>query len=109
MTRDAENPIERGSGNVFADLELPDADERMAKAFLSRLIHEDIEHRGLNQSEAARILGCAQPDVSNVVRGNVSGFSLERLTRFLLALGHDVAITVRPAGDAEPGRLLVHA
>jgi predicted XRE-type DNA-binding protein len=109
MTRDAEIPIGRGPGNVFADLELPDADERRAKAFLPRLIHRDIEHRGLSQSEAARILGCAQSDVSNVVRGSVSGFSPERLARFLLALGHDVEITGRPAGDAEPGRLLVHA
>lgn len=100
-------PVERGSGNVFADLGLPDAEERMAKAVISRLIHKDIERRGLSQTAAADLLGCSQPDVSNIVRGNVVGFSLERLTRFLLALGHDVEITVRPAGADDAGHLVV--
>lgn len=109
MAQSSETPIERGSGNVFADLGLPDSEERMAKALLSRLIHKDIERRGLTQTAAAELLGCAQPDVSNLVRGNVAGFSLERLTRFLLALGHDVEITVRPAEDTERGHILVHA
>jgi predicted XRE-type DNA-binding protein len=109
MAQGSETPIERGSGNVFADLGLPDAEERMAKALLSRLIHKDIERHGLTQLAAAELLGCAQPDVSNLVRGNVAGFSLERLTRFLLALGHDVEITVRPADTTERGHILVNS
>lgn len=101
--------IETGSGNVFADLGLPNAEERLAKALLSRLIHKDVERRGLTQAQAAELLGCAQPDVSNIVRGNVGGFSLERLTRFLMMLGHNVEIRVGPAEQDEMGHLLVRA
>lgn len=101
-------PFEIGSGNVFADLGYPNAEEAMAKALLSRFIDKEIERRGLTQKEAAELLGCDQSDVSNVVRGRVRRFSIERLSRFLVALGHDVEIRVRPAESSE-GHLLVHA
>lgn len=106
-----ESTFERSSGNVFADLGLLNPEERMAKALLSRLIHEDIERRGLTQKATAQLLGCAQPDVSKIVRGNVSGFSLERLTTFLTNLGHDVEIRVSMAKRSadERGHLLVTA
>lgn len=102
--------VEQGSGNVFADLGLPNPEERLAKALLSRAIHKAIEARGLTQTQAAELLGCAQPDVSNIVRGNVSGFTIERLARYLGALGFDVEIRVRPTADVEErGHLSVAA
>jgi predicted XRE-type DNA-binding protein len=101
--------VERGSGNVFADLGLPDAEERMAKALLSRLIDKTIDRRGLTQAQAADLLGCAQPDVSKIVRGQVAGFSFERLTRYVMLLGYNVELRVSEAEDAESGHLLVHA
>jgi len=85
------------SGNVFADLGLPDADELLAKADLAIQISRTIEQRKLTQVEAAEILGIDQPKISALMRGRLTGFSMERLYRFLNALGRDVEIVVRPA------------
>jgi predicted XRE-type DNA-binding protein len=97
-----------GSGNVFADLGLPDPENALAKAGLAQAIAETIERRGLTQGEAAEIMGLDQPKVSAIVRGRLSGFTQDRLTRCVLALGDDVEITVRrPAHYADAGRLAV--
>jgi predicted XRE-type DNA-binding protein len=85
-----------GSGNVFADLEFPDADEMLAKAELAIKIAGILRRRRLTQMQAAEILGVDQPKVSALIRGRLSGFSIERLLRFLLLLGTDVAITIKP-------------
>jgi predicted XRE-type DNA-binding protein len=84
------------SGNAFADLGLPDADELLAKADLALQISRSIEERGLTQAEMSELLGVDQPKVSALVRGRLEGFSMERLYRFLNALGQDVEIVVRP-------------
>lgn len=83
-----------GSDNVFADLGLPNAEQLLAKAKLTLQIARIIEQRGLTQAEAARILGIDQPKVSALVRGKVSSVSMERLYRYLNALGSDVDIVV---------------
>ena len=87
---------ERSGRNVFADLGLPDARERLAKAELARRISEIIVARRLTQSEAAALLGIDQPKVSALVRGRLEAFSLERLMRFLNVFGRDVEIVVKP-------------
>jgi len=84
------------SGNVFADLGLPNADEEMAKVELAFEISRIIEERGLTQEQAADLIGVHQPKVSAVVRYRLDGFSMERLYRFLNALGMDVEIVVKP-------------
>ena len=84
------------SGNVFADIGLPDAEERLAKAQLAHKISEIIQKRHLSQAEAARILGTEQPKISAIINGKLSGFSLERLIFFLNVLGSDVQIIVKP-------------
>ncbi len=84
------------SGNVFADLGFPDADERLAKADPAIKIGEILSRRRLTQVEAAGVLGVDQPKVSALIRGRLSGFSIERLLRFLLLLGTDVSITIKP-------------
>ena len=83
------------SGNVFADLGLPNPEEALAKAELANKIIELIRERRLTQVQAAKVLGVDQPKVSVLIRGNLTGFSLERLMRFLLRLGQDIKITVR--------------
>lgn len=85
-----------GSGNVFADLGLPNADELLAKAELAIRITDILRRRHLTQVRAAEILGVDQPKVSALIRGRIAGFSIERLLRFLLLLGADVAITIQP-------------
>jgi predicted XRE-type DNA-binding protein len=86
--------VELGSGNVFADLGLKNSDLALAKAELVQRIRSLIEEQGLTQVKAAKLLGVPQPKVSALVRGNVSGFSLDRLFRLLLALGQTVKIKV---------------
>lgn len=83
------------SGNVFADLNLPQADDLLAKAELAAKIIAEIQRRRLTQSHAAAILGIDQPKVSALKQRKLSGFSIERLMRFLLVLGLDIEITVK--------------
>jgi predicted XRE-type DNA-binding protein/phage-related protein len=84
------------SGNVFADLGFPNADEMLAKAELAIKIAGILRRRHLTQAQAAEILGVDQPKVSALIRGRLAGFSIERLLRFLLLLGTDVSITIKP-------------
>ena len=88
--------IEAGSGNVFEDLGLPDAGERLAKAELARVIRNIVKERNWTQRRAADVLGIAPPDVSDLMRGKLARFSQERLERFLNALDMDVHIRVAP-------------
>lgn len=101
--------IERSSGNVFADLGLPDADAHMLKAELVARIDKIIRERRLKQVEAAKLLGLSQPDVSRLLRGNFREYSLERLLRLLARLGHDVDIVIREFSPEQTGRLKVAA
>lgn len=89
--------VEEGSGNVFADIGLSNPEERLAKADLAIRIGEAIRARRLTQSRAAHILRIDQPKISRLLRGQLSGFSTERLMHFLTLLGRDVEITVKPA------------
>ena len=88
--------IERSSGNVFEDLGLPDAAALLAKSELVSRICDIIARRGLTQAQAARILGVGQPKISALMRGNLDGFSSDRLFRFLNALGSDIEIAIKP-------------
>ena len=88
--------IERSSGNVFADLGLPDAAALLAKSELVSRICDIIAKRGLTQAQAAKILRINQPKVSALMRGHLDGFSSDRLFRFLNALGNDIEIAVKP-------------
>ena len=87
--------VTSSSGNVFADLGLPNAEELLAKAELVGQISQITTRLGLTQAETAKVLGTTQPKVSDLLRGRLSGFSMERLIRFRNALDHDVEILVR--------------
>jgi predicted XRE-type DNA-binding protein len=87
---------EVGSGNVFKDLGIPNAEEHLVKAQLVFKIDTIMKDRGLKQADAADLLGIKQPDVSKMLRGDFKQFSVERLLRFLVALNHDVEIVVTP-------------
>lgn len=106
MSHDQE--VTSSTGNVFEDLDLPEADTALAKAKLAAGISRIIEDRHLTQTEAAELLGVDQPKISALARGRLSGFSTERLLRFLNALGQDVDIVIRNGGRASaPGKLRV--
>jgi len=102
--------VTRGSGNVFADLGLPDAEELLAKAELVFAISQAMEERGLTQRQAAVLMGVDQPKVSHMLRGRLRDFSTDRLMGFLTSLGRDVDIVVRPAPKSRArGRIHVAA
>jgi predicted XRE-type DNA-binding protein len=90
---------EIGSGNVFKDLSLPNAEEHLVKAQLVFKIDTIMKRRRLKQVEAAALFGVRQPDVSKMLRGDFRQFSVERLLRFLVALDQDVQIVVKPHHD----------
>ena len=78
------------SGNVFADLEIPNPEEALAKAEIAMKIHDVIKKKKLTQVKAAKILKITQPKISLLLRGYLTDFSLERMLRFLNDLGQDV-------------------
>lgn len=98
--------IEYSSGNVFADLGFPDAEERQTKTRLALAFNRILAERKLKQVEAARLLDLPQPKVSALVNYRLDGFSVERLLELIVRLGRDVEIVVRPA-RAEAGRMTV--
>ena len=112
MAKGAAKPvhIEPSSGNVFADLGLPDAAELDTKVRLAVEINRLIKVQRLTQMTTAECLNVSQPKVSALKNYKLDGFSVERLMNFLLALGQDVEIriTPRPAARA-PGRIVVQA
>jgi predicted XRE-type DNA-binding protein len=87
--------ITRGSGNVFADLGYPDAEERQTKLRLAHAINEVIPRRRLTQAAAAENPGAIQPQVSALARYKLDSFSVERLLWLLTALEQDVEIVTR--------------
>ena len=92
--------ITKSSGNVYADLGIKNPDEHALKAELVRQIAAVMKDQELTQTAAARRVGIEQPDVSKLLRGHFRKFSVERLMRFLVALGQDVEIVVRPVSAA---------
>ncbi len=93
------NQREPSSGNVFADLNIPEPSLYLAKAQLAHQICTIIQSRNLTQVEAASILGINQPKVSALTRGNLDGFSSDRLFKFLNLLDQDIEIVIRPHTD----------
>ena len=105
----SDSTVERSSGNAFADLDVPDAGAHLLKAELVSRIDTIVRQRGITQTEAARILGLSQPDISRLLRGDVRQYSLERLFRLLTALGRDIDIVIRPPRSATGGKLRIAA
>lgn len=108
MKNDEKITIIPSSGNVFADMQLPDAEDLMAKTNLALHIRRAIEVRELTQAQAADLLGIDQPKVSLIINGRLAGFSTERLMRFLNDLGCDVEISVSAPHPQDRGHVLFH-
>jgi predicted XRE-type DNA-binding protein len=91
--------IEKSSGNVFADLGLPDANRLKIKSGLVIEITKAVRNLGLSQEEAGRRMGLPQPKVSGLFRGDFSNVSEHKLMDCLNRLGFDVEIKVKPASE----------
>jgi predicted XRE-type DNA-binding protein len=98
--------VAESSGNVFADLELPQSDKLKIKSGLTIEIHKAIRRLQLTQSEAAKRVGISQPKVSALMRGEFSNFSERKLMDCLNRLGYDIEIKVKPAA-APTGHLVL--
>jgi predicted XRE-type DNA-binding protein len=90
-------PVTEGSGNVFADLGLPNPEQELLKAQLTLQIYTILKAGGMTQVAIAKILGVRQPQVSLLMRNRAGNFSVGRLMEFLMALRQDVEIRVRPS------------
>jgi predicted XRE-type DNA-binding protein len=101
--RSNDEKVERGSGNVFADLGFQDAEERLLKAKLATKITQLIEKKGWTQAQTAERTSLDQPKVSRLLRGQLSGFSADRLFAVLNRLGHSVEVRIS-AKERAPGK-----
>lgn len=102
--------VNDGSGNVYADLGLANPELRAAKSRLAMEIGRIVKSEGLTQVQAAQRLGIDQPNMSRLVRGQLAGFSTERLIGFLNALGRGIDIRIHDVEDEGPRlRVLVEA
>lgn len=87
--------VTASSTNVYADTEHPNPEEALAKAELAILISAAIKKKKLTQKQAAELIGVDQPKVSAIIRGQLAGFTIDRLFRFLIALGMNIIIEVK--------------
>ncbi len=102
--------VTESSRNVFADLRLPNAEEKQTKVRLAVAINQIVEDQHLSQGAAARRLKINQPKISALSNYRLEGFSVERLMNFLTALDRDVDIVIRrKPKSGRTGRILVTA
>ncbi len=100
--KESEIEFEEGSGNIFADLGLEDADELLARAQIGICVFKILKERKLKQREAATLLGIAQSDVSHLMNGHFSRFTTDKLLNFLKRLDRKVTIQIAPHKVGEP-------
>jgi predicted XRE-type DNA-binding protein len=104
--RKRKSEVFEGSGNVFADLGLPNPEERLLKSGIVSELHRLIKARGLTQVKAAKLIGIHQPDLSLLLRGDFDDYSVERLMKMLTAFEQDIEIVMKPNHKAgKPGRI----
>jgi predicted XRE-type DNA-binding protein len=106
---EAVEPVEMGSGNVFADLGLPNPDERHLRVQLALRLNDLLKAEGLTQAAAAKLLGIAQPHVSELKNYKLSRFSSERLLHYITLLNRDVEIFIRPRTSSNGNSLGIGA
>lgn len=99
----------KGSGNVFRDIGLENADEILLKAQLTHQIYKILKERGLSQHEAAKILVLKQPDVADLMNGMFKDFSVDLLLSLLARLHREVEIVIKPLAEGEQGAIRVSA
>jgi predicted XRE-type DNA-binding protein len=101
----SEIPVHRGSGNIFADLGFADPEDMRLRADLVQEIREIIARRRLTQTEAAKLLQIKQPDLSALLGGRLTKYSLQRLLKFMTILDRDVEIVVSEKPRNRPARI----
>ncbi len=98
----AETKFKEGSGNVFADLGLEDAEERFSRAQIGFYVYKILKDKDLKQREIASLLGIKQPEVSHLMNGHFNRFTTDKLLDFLRRLDRKVTIWITPHEPGEP-------
>jgi predicted XRE-type DNA-binding protein len=102
VNNNEEQPVfERGSGNVYADLGLEDADELFARAQIGFQVWKILKDRNLKQREIGDLLGIKQPEVSHLMNGEFSRFSEGKLLNFLKRLNREVIIQINDVSEGQ--------
>jgi predicted XRE-type DNA-binding protein len=102
--------VEASSGNIFADLDLPDAGTHFLKAQIVSELYRLTKARKLTQAQAGRRMGISQPEVSRMFKGSFREYAVDRLMGFLTTFGRDVEIVVTPRRKAnKTGRIIFTA
>jgi|688.fasta_scaffold604840_2 predicted XRE-type DNA-binding protein len=96
MSDSEELKFTKSSGNVFQDLGYRDADEHLLKAKFAMIINKIIAEKKITQIETAKLLRIDQPKVSRLSRGQLSGFSIDKLITFLILLNQDIEVNIKP-------------
>lgn len=96
MKKKERTQVTISSGNIYADLGYQNPQEALAKAELALQIIDCIKKKKLTQKQAAELMGIDQPKISAIKRGKLSSFTIDRLLKFMLALGLDVYINTKP-------------
>ena len=104
--KDREPVFEEGSGNVFADLALPDADELFTRAKLGFHVQQLLTGWNLKQRQIAELLGIKQPEVSHLLNGHFSRFTTDKLLGFLRRLDRKVTIQITSHKPGEPHQII---
>jgi predicted XRE-type DNA-binding protein len=99
--------VEESSGNVFADIGLPNSEQELLKAKLTIQVHRLLKKRQLAQTDAAKLLGTTQPQISALLNLKPVSVSIGRLLEFLTILGQDIELTVKPAPKKRAGHVVV--
>jgi predicted XRE-type DNA-binding protein len=99
--------VEKSSGNVFADMGLPNAEQELLKAKLTIQVHRLLKKRQLTQAGAARLLGTTQPQISALMGLKPVSVSVGRLMEFLTILGQDIEVTLKPTPKKRAGHVVV--
>lgn len=107
MSQSRKRKPEKSSGNIFADLGLPNSEQELLKAKLTVEIYRLIKARGLTQTDAARLLGTTQAQVSALMRCRPVSVSVGRLMVFLTILGQDIEVKLKPAKPRKTGQMSV--
>lgn len=108
MTRKTDDlELVRGSGNVFADLGLPDAELEQFRAILAAEIGKTLAAEKLTVRAAEKMTGVAAADFSRIRQAKLKGFTVDRLMTILDRLGRDVqvSVSVRPRAPGSEGNL----
>src|ERR1700733_11641609 len=100
-----ETTHEASSGNIFADLGFPNSEQELVKAKLTVQIYQILKDRKLTQTDAAKLLGTTQAQVSALMRCRPVSVSIGKLMEFLTTLGQDVDVTVKPGAPHRAGRM----